>query len=193
MKNNSARKKEGCSIIWKTLLKTQMLILLYGMAFYTALAFDGFWKWRTPIVILYSSMFPVRSLKKHADIKMTINLICNYVLLYTMSKTNKSFTRPNVFYLNILHNFKDSFSFMFTLIICLLFTFINILNSQFKIYSRMGGDIFWVGVEWPSWHILQQFCSNIIPILYSSAWNLTSCPVSLVFLVQWLKSILGCN
>lgn len=136
---------------------------------------------------------PSEKFKKHADIKMTINLICNYVLLYTMSKTNKSFTRPNVFYLNILHNFKDSFLFMFTLIICLLFTFINILNSQFKIYSRMGGDIFWVGVEWPSWHILQQFCSNFIPILHPYAWNLTSCPVSFVFLVQWLKSILGCN
>ena len=94
-----------------------MLLLLYGIAFYTAITFDVFLKWRTPFVNLYPSMFPVRSSENNADIKMIINLICNYSLLFTMSKTNKTIAGQNVFYVNILHNFIVCKTLFFSVII----------------------------------------------------------------------------
>lgn len=134
-----------------------MLILLYGIAFYSALTFDVFLKWCTPIFNFLFISFPSEKFRKtNSDIKAIINLICNYTQLFTMSKTNKSFSGQNVFYLNILHNFKNSFLLylhsndpnLF------FFTLINVSNSQCRSHSRMGGVVFWFrsnGPLSPSW------------------------------------------
>lgn len=171
-----------------------MLLLLYGKGLYTTITFDVFLKWRTPFVNLYPSTFPVRSSENNADIKMTINLICNYHLLFTMSKTNKTITGRNIFYVNILHNFMVCKTFFSVIIWSILFfTLINMPNSQLKSYSRVGRDIFWPGVQWPFQNILQWCCSSCIPILYSHACHLISVLYHLFSCYKNFRSILGWN
>lgn len=108
LKGNQRKRRKQLSqkkmvLVEKISQNTDARITLWNSFLYS-LTFNVFLKWRIPICNSLFINVPSEKLKKNADMKMIINLICNYIL-FTMSKPNKSFTGQNVFYLNILHYF----------------------------------------------------------------------------------------